>query len=129
MTGSPSSLNSHSVLIVDQSEETKEVLRAVLQPRGVRVLETVEAHQGLEMARLHQPRVIVLDLEAEAADDEMVRDQFDESSASLVILGKARRYEQTLPKERVMAKPYHYAPLIRTIEQLLERSTISKAAG
>jgi hypothetical protein len=69
--------------------------------------------------------VIVLDLEAQAADDEGLRDAYDAQSAgpetSLIVIGKARRY-RGLPQAQVVAKPYHFAPLIHTIEQLAAKA-------
>jgi hypothetical protein len=65
----------------------------------------------------------VLDLEGDAANDNDIQDEYDEeargSSGGLVVLGRARRYEDRLPRDRILSKPYHYAPLIRTIERLL----------
>ena len=112
------------VLIVDRSNDSREVLRTALERRGIQILEAAGARQGVALVRLHRPDVIVLDLEADAADDEQVQDQLDavsrELHASLVVLGQDRHYEQALPKERIVPKPYHYGPLVRTIEQLLD---------
>jgi len=114
------------VLIVDQSEDSREVLCTALERRGVQTLEASCARRGIELARQHHPRVIVLDLEADAAGDERVQAQYDAESkdhdARLVVLGRTARYERTLPKDRIVPKPYHYAPLIRTIERLLGTS-------
>jgi CheY-like chemotaxis protein len=111
-----------SVLIVDQSDESREVLRTVLEHRGLRILEASAADQGLEMARRHQPDLIVLDLEVDAANARAVTGEFASysgpGSTPLVLLGSARRSGDALPGTFV-AKPYHYAPLIRKIEQLL----------
>ena len=52
-----------SVLIVDRSEETREVLQTVLERRGVRTLAAGRTAAGLDLARRHQPDLIVLDLE------------------------------------------------------------------
>jgi CheY-like chemotaxis protein len=113
----------YSVLVVDQSKDTREVLRAALERRGVRIIEACGARQGVQLARRHRPQVIVLDLDAEAADEAEVCEQYDEASrnqdAYLVVLGRSVRFERSLPKDRIVPKPYHYAPLIRTIEQLL----------
>jgi len=113
-------------LIVDQSEDTREVLRAALERRGVQTLAATGARQGIQLARQHHPQVIVLDMEADSAADEHVQDQYDAESrdhdARLVVLGRTSRYHRTLPKDRIVSKPYHYAPLIRTIERLLSGS-------
>jgi CheY-like chemotaxis protein len=113
------------VVIVDESPECREVLHTLLESRGVSSIEVSGAREGLELIRLHHPDVVVLDLDADSADDESVRDALDcearEHDTALVVLGKARRYLKALPDGQVLAKPYHYAPLIRTIERLLAR--------
>lgn len=116
-----------SVLIVDRSAESREVLRTVLSRRGVRILEADGAEQGLELCRQHHPEVVVLDLDSSAADDERVRGEYesqaDAGASSLVVLGTLRRQDpaHTSPSlpGRFVPKPYHYAPLVRTIEELL----------
>ncbi|MEK6233124.1 MAG: response regulator [Planctomycetales bacterium] len=114
-----------SVLIVDELEETREVLQTVLERHGVDAMTTGEVEQGLRLAREHHPDLIVLDLEMESSDDAEVRQGFEEEtiaqSKPLVVLGTARR---NMPVGgQFVAKPYHYGALVRKIEQLLEHST------
>lgn len=110
-----------SVLLVESSAEEREVLRTVLETRGLRIWEAEGTEEGLEIARQEQPDVIVLDLESQWADRAAVQARFENASAagpaSLVILGKARRSEAA-QTGHVVAKPYHFAPLVRTIERL-----------
>ncbi len=114
------------VLIVDKSAETREVLKTALQSRGMATMEAHEARQGLDLLRRFHPDVVVLDLETEAADDEILRDEIDcevqRHHSRLIVLGRARRYAASLPVGQVVAKPYHYAPLIRTIERLCDET-------
>jgi DNA-binding NtrC family response regulator len=114
-----------SVLIVDSSEETREVLQTALERRGLRTFSASRADQGLELARRHHPDLIVLDLELDQSGREDFSGPFAEQSRSglarLVLLGNLRRPE-SLPEGEFIAKPYHYAPLIRRIEELLETS-------
>jgi two-component system cell cycle response regulator DivK len=111
---------SKSVLIVEPSAEEREVLRTVLASRGLVIFEADEAQAGLELARQHQPDVILLDLEAES-EAAAWPEQFDAASPghppSLIVLGKARRH-RSLPAGQVISKPYHFAPLVQKIEQL-----------
>ena len=111
-----------SVLIVDSCSETREVLQTALERRGVRILSAQRAQRGLELARQHHPDLIVLDLEVDNSADEELSAPFAEQSRSdsapLVLLGVARRGKQPSGGEFV-AKPYHYGPLIRRIEELL----------
>ena len=121
----------HRVLIVDQSRDSREVLRTALARRGVQTYETSHARTGLELAQRYQPDVIVVDLEAfwpnQDADASTVCRQFDSGSArhraSLVFLGEARGDNRPLPTARFIRKPYHYAPLIRTILECLQAKT------
>ncbi len=111
----------HSVLIVDQSDETREVLRTALERRGMEILEASRAEQGLELARRHTPDLIVLDLEMETASEGLPAG-FEAASSSgrtpMVLLGSARR-DGGAPHRQYVSKPYHYGPLIRRIEELL----------
>jgi DNA-binding response OmpR family regulator len=114
------------VLIVDESAESREVLRTVLEHRGLRILEASQAREGLELARQHQPDLIVLDLELDSSPPEFPSELAAQSPhpTPLVLLGSARRRAGPHVGEFV-AKPYHYAPLVRRIEQLLESSQSS----
>jgi DNA-binding response OmpR family regulator len=114
-----------SVLIVDQSEETREVLQTALARRGVRTLATGRAAEGIELVRRHQPDLVVLDLEV----DDMPADGFGDCGAGetpapqsgprYVLLGSLRRQENLAPGGEFVAKPYHYGLLMRRIEELL----------
>ncbi len=110
-----------SVLIVDQSEETREVLQTALERRGLRTFATGRAAPGLQLARQHHPDLIVLDLEL---DDRVLDDipaEFaahgDMGSQPMIVLGSVRR--DSLPDAEFVSKPYHFGPLIRKIEEIL----------
>jgi DNA-binding response OmpR family regulator len=112
------------VLIVDQAEETREVLKTALERRGMRVLAAAGAGEGLELARFHRPELVVLDVEshgrgAEGAHARFARELVDVDRATrLLLLGKCRLPDRSRGAEFVR-KPYHYGPLIRRIEELL----------
>ena len=122
---------SPSVLIVEPSADEREVLRTVLERRGLRIWEAAEVETGLQLAREHHPDVIVLDAETNHAGDADVQAQFDdeasEQHSSLIILGRLRR-NGPLPVGQQIAKPYHYGPLIHKIEQLAAVQLAAKAA-
>jgi DNA-binding response OmpR family regulator len=109
-------------LIVDRSAETRDVLTTALQRRGLRTLATGRADRGLELARLHRPDLIVLDLGLDGPGPQPASLRFARQSSqdctALLLLGSCRRDADTLVGEFV-AKPYHYGPLIRRIEETL----------
>jgi DNA-binding response OmpR family regulator len=112
------------VLIVDPSQETQEVLQTALERRGLRTWVASRPRQGLSLAREHHPDVIVLDLELDGADPEEfsgVSADAADTSGQLVMLGTLRRPARSESTGQYLAKPYHYAALIRKIEELLGR--------
>jgi DNA-binding response OmpR family regulator len=98
------------------------VLRTALERRGACVLEADAAGLGLEMARCHHPDLIILDLEVDTTPDATWPERFERQSrddaASLIVLGTIRR----TGCGEFVSKPYHYGPLIRRIEELLNGS-------
>jgi CheY-like chemotaxis protein len=136
-------LNGHrSVLIIDRSEETREVLQTVLERHGVRTLAAGRAEKGLELARRHHPDLVVLDLEMDEVPAERFCDVGDSAQGDspifaetkigtvpspapqyqpqFVLLGNLRRQGNGLPGSEFVAKPYEYGLLIRKIEELLD---------
>ena len=112
-----------SVLIVACCDESRDVLRTALEHRGLRILEAARTNDGLALAGLHRPRVIVLDLDAV---DDPVRAESDFAAASenaggtLIVLGLAWQSREISSGEFI-AKPYHYKPLVLKIEELLHQ--------
>ena len=117
-----------SVLIVDPSEETREVLQTALERRGWRILAAEAAQEGLELARSEQPDLILVDLEADDSAPDVSSAPFVEQSrvaqTPLVLLGTLRRGWQPPPGGEFVSKPYHYGPLIRRIEELLDTNPV-----
>lgn len=115
-----------SVLIVDRSEETREVLKTALERRGMRILAASRAQRGLELARQHQPDLIVLDLEVDDSAPDEVCAPFAQHAQGhhtpIVVLGSLRcssPVQENGQTGEFVSKPYHYGPLIRKIEELL----------
>ncbi len=115
------------VLIVDQSEDTREVLRTVLQQHDVQIYEARGGAEGLDLARRCHPDVMVVDLDTVNPADISVCDGFNRQArlenSSLVLLGSVRRWRLATSYSDVVPKPYHYGPLLRKIESLLQQSS------
>ena len=114
-----------SVLIVDRLDDTREVLATALKRRGLLTYSASRADEGLELARRHQPDLIVLDLELEPEDGGDFCAPFAHAAGDgrgqLMLLGG--RCRRNAPAGEHVGKPYHYAPLVRKIEQLLAAAT------
>jgi PAS domain S-box-containing protein len=58
----PSPNRSRSILIVEDSEDTREALRLLLESLGHTVLEAADGRHGLALALHHRPEVVLIDL-------------------------------------------------------------------
>ncbi len=125
MIGNSAPITGKSVLIVDGCEDNREVLGTALRRLGIQTIEATGVEQGLRMAREFHPEVIVLDLESNSAENEEIQNKYDAETlrhnSTLVILGSVRMRAPESATRKTVTKPYHYAPLIRTIEQLASR--------
>jgi len=125
------------VLIVDGSNESRQVLSAVLGCHGLDTLETGEARQGLDMAREQRPDLILLDIEETDVDEATCEQlasceqtatygqttvQPGQENIPLVLLGSTKTTRPEFPTRQRISKPYHYGPLIRRIEELIRQS-------
>jgi CheY-like chemotaxis protein len=111
------------VLIVDESAESREILRTLLELRGATTIEARRPEEAVSLANLHRPHLIVLDAESDhstrcAATDEL-RATARKIDTPVVILGTLSHHRGQIPAGQFVAKPYHYGPLIRKIEDLL----------
>lgn len=117
-----------SVLVVDQLDETREVLQTVLERRGVRTLTADRTSEGIALAQQHQPDLIVLDMETcEAGVPSGFGKAVDQYEPQVIVLGSLRNWRKQSGTGEFVSKPYHYGPLVRKIEELLatRRSTVS----
>ncbi len=108
----------------NRSEEIREVLETALNRRGVRTFTAKHASDGVELSRRHCPDLIVLDLEMDDVNLEHSDPPFwanlGENNTPIILLGNLRRNRPRIPGSEFVAKPYHFGPLIRRIEEILE---------
>ena len=93
------------MLIVDQSDEMRQVLKTILECRGWEIVEARASRQGLDLAHDCCPDVIVLDVETlhveSAAPDGQDVPAWQATHAPLVFLGRMPR--GTSPRSRAAA--------------------------
>ena len=111
------------VLIVDASRESREVLRMLLEFRGATTIEAVGPLEGLPLADSFHPDLILFDADSDSsatgAPTDELRQTASRNNTPIVILGKAKHFYSELQTGQFVAKPYHYGPLIRKIDELL----------
>ena len=112
-------LHAPRVLVMDGQTETQEVLKTVLEPRGMQVECGTPWPSRLTAETEEPPDLVVIDAEVQRGSGET----WDE--VPQVIIGQARipAAGGLATNRRYLSKPFHYAELVRVIEQLLERRT------
>jgi DNA-binding NtrC family response regulator len=109
-------------MIVNQSAEVRMVLRTALERRGIEIVEASAADQGLAIAQTSHPDLVVVDIEELPTEPDVAAKQFQAESTEptyFVFLGRAKRDQQKIPCSSFVTKPYHYEPLVSTIERML----------
>lgn len=115
--------NPERVLVVDGISETAEVLRAVLEPRGVQV-ERIRGHRLRDANRDRSPSIVVLHEESSPAAGSW-------PGVPRVIIGSYQPGEHGEPGSgsRRLAGPFQYPELIAAIEDLLAGGTRSQTTA
>lgn len=113
------------VLIVDQSAESREVLRALLERNGARTLEASRPEEAAALAARERPSLIVLDADSDLTAGRQATRHLSEAArrtnTPIVVLGKRPRRDAPIEPREWVAKPYHYGHLLRRIEHVLEQ--------
>jgi DNA-binding response OmpR family regulator len=114
------------VLIVDESADSRDVLRTLLERHGATTIEAHRPEQALELADQFRPHLIVMDAESDHSPSGMATNDLctaahlmDTPVVILGILRQDRAGGRPSATSQFVAKPYHYGPLIRKIEALL----------
>ena len=108
------------VLLVDGLSETEEVLKAVLEPRGLHVDHVSgPPHDGTASDSL-PPHVLVIHDDGDSADGS---DRNGWRRIPQVIIGSAEVAPMSDDRHRYLREPFQYRELIQAIEQLLATAT------
>jgi DNA-binding response OmpR family regulator len=109
------------VLVVDGLSETGEVLKAVLEPRGL-VVDRIRGHRRAGAGAA--PQIVVIDRDDGTADDAHDRRWAD---VPRVVIGSADMPDGWDPRQagaagqHYLQKPFEYGELVSAIEHLLEK--------
>lgn len=102
-------MSAPQVLVIDELTDTEEVLRAVLAPRGIEV-QRITGHE----AETSAPAVVIIDGERPAPP------RF--AGVPQIVLGRITRLDT--PGSHVLPKPFHYAELIRAVEDVIDQHLV-----
>ncbi len=113
-------LNKQQVLVVDGIRETEEVLKTVLEPRGLHVNRIKAANSTNLNQNSYVPSVVVLH---EDSIESSRQEQTHWNQSSKVIIGRAEIPQKSNlgdSKSRYLQSPFQYKELIQAIENLLD---------
>lgn len=115
------------VLIVDSSQESRDILRTLLNRQGAETLEASQVVSAGAIAHREQPDLIVCDADCDRSpsneDTQKLASQASRNDIPIVVLGTLKRDFKAQPGRDLVSKPYHYASLLRRIDGLLGGSS------
>jgi DNA-binding response OmpR family regulator len=111
------------VLVVDGLAETEEVLRAVLEPKGlevdrIRAAETGDFGGTSKLTAKRRPSLVVLHV-GDGSTKTPTCDDWQDVPRILIGAEKTDGGSNSRVVEHYLEKPFQYGELIRTIERLL----------
>ena len=122
----PSSSGDKSILVVEDSDEIRDLLGLVLEAEGYRVVTLDDGRNVVEMARELRPALITLDLALPGKDGwAIVRELQDDTATGdipiLVISAYTRELDAPLRRRvaRVISKPFYITQVVSEVEDIL----------
>lgn len=116
------------VLVIDDDGAIRRLLAALYEIAGFRVVEAGTARKGLELAALHQPDLVVLDLGLPDSDGGTVVGRLREWSRTPVIVlsGRTEEHEKVrlleLGADDYVTKPFGMDELLARLRAALRRT-------
>jgi PAS domain S-box-containing protein len=114
-----------TVLIVEDEEETRLVLRRALEAAGFQTLEAATGREAVDLARRHQPDGITLDIVLPDGDGFWVLKelQADPATASVPIVIVSGTEPDSTVAAAFVAKPFDPAALVADVQRALHGLT------
>lgn len=121
---------SKAILIVDDNELTRAVLRTILRQDGYRVVgEAKDGEAALQMIEQLQPDVVCLDVMMPKMDGLSTLDKIKEANPEIVVLMITASSDRETVEKAISAgaagyvvKPFNAARVLATIEQAMSRA-------
>jgi two-component system cell cycle response regulator DivK len=120
------------ILVVEDHEDNRRILRDLLTSAGFQLIEAETGPDGVEMAKAHQPDLILMDLQLPGIDGyEAARQIRSEPKLNSVAIIAVTSYALSGDEQRALAagcnayvcKPYSPRELLARIRELLPAST------
>ena len=126
MSEATASPDQKRILVVEDSDEIRELLGFVLEAEGYQVVALEDGRDVVETARTQQPVLITLDLALPGKDGwAIVRELQDDDETHeipiLVISAYTRELDAPLRRRvaRVISKPFYITQVVSEVEEIL----------
>lgn len=126
MSEASASPDQKTILVVEDSDEIRELLGFVLEAEGYQVVALEDGRDVVETAREQQPVLITLDLALPAKDGwaivrELQDDERTRDIPILVISAYTRELDTPLRRRvaRVISKPFYINQVVSEVEDIL----------
>ena len=118
-----------TILIVDDSETTRDMLAGYLEGRNFGVLTAVNGREGVDLALEHLPDLIVMDLMMPEQDgletlDALSANRKTQEIPVIIISGKGSRLDQVLSLDKgayyYLEKPFDLKEIVEKASELMD---------
>ena len=123
------------ILIVEDDKKTASLVALYLEKEGFRTVIAHDGNQALEMARLHRPMFVILDLMLPLLDGWEVCRQLRQTSDVPILMLSAREEEidrvsgLTLGADDYVVKPFSPLELVARVKAILRRVRLERSPG
>ena len=128
---------SNTVVCIEDEPGVIELIRLILERRGLKVVGAASGVQGLEVVRQVRPSLVLLDLMMPGMDGwevyrRMKADATMKTIPVIIVTAKAEGIDEVLAKhiakvDDYIKKPFSLQELLQAIERVLGRKTIPPA--
>ena len=121
---------SATILIVEDQEDNRKILRDLLTSQGYRVIEAIDGQTGIQLARDHRPDLILMDIQLPGIDgyeatrqikaDENLRDTPLIVVTSYALSGDSQK-AFAAGCDAYIAKPFSPRQMLSTVQEFLAK--------
>jgi CheY-like chemotaxis protein len=118
------------ILIVEDNEKNRRMLRDILQVKGYRTVESETAEEGIEIARRELPALVLMDIQLPGMNGIEARERLRDDPGTrhipvVAVTASAMQHDQARIK-RAGFDAFHYKPIrireiLATVEEMVAR--------